>query len=449
MRGVTRLFKPALAVSVLAGVLAGGHMAAGAQEVVTGSKAYGSWEQNEPGRKLLIRPSDLPAPGASSVSSNSPGIVARPKNAAPKAMAGFSVHEFASGLQAPRVIEIAPNSDVFVSDSSAGTVDVFRMGDDGSVAERSVFASGLTRPYGIAFYPARNPKYVYVANTDSVVRYPYSTGAMKAGGKAQTIVKRLPTGYHWTRDIAFSKDGRTLYVSVGSGSNVARGMGDRPPRGFADQAPTGATWGDERWRADVLAFDPDGGNRRIFATGLRNCSGLAIQPDTGDPWCVVNERDMLGDDLPPDYATRVEKGAFYGWPWYYIGDHPDPRWSDAPRPDLAERVRVPDVLIQPHSAPLGIGFYSGTAFPAAFRGDAFVALHGSWNRNHPTGYKVVRLLFKDGRPTGVYQDFLTGFILDDQRVWGRPVDVTMAKDGSLLVSEDASGTIWRVSATGE
>ena len=322
------------------------------------------------------------------------------------------------------------------------------MAKDGSVAKQSVFASGLDQPYGIAFYPnGTEPKYVYVANTGSVVRFPYRSGDMRAGGRAETVVAKLPTGYHWTRDLVFSRDGRTMYVSVGSGSNVARGtMSPRPPKGFvADHAP-GAAWGEERWRADVLAFDPDGGNRRIVATGLRNCSGMAIQPATGALWCVVNERDMLGNDLPPDYATHVGEGRFYGWPWYYIGDHPDPRWRSAPRRDLAGKVTMPDVLLQPHSAPLGIDFYSGGMFPAAYRGDAFVAMHGSWNRGHRTGYKVVRLFFKDGRPTGVYQDFMTGFVVDGRDVWGRPVDVATARDGSLLVSDDGSGTIWRVSA---
>jgi glucose/arabinose dehydrogenase len=209
----------------------------------------------------------------------------------------------------------------------------------------------------------------------------------------------------------------------------------------------GATAAERQDRADVLAFDPEGRGQKVFAAGLRNCVAETIAPAGDALWCVVNERDGLGDNLPPDYVTPVREGGFYGWPWYYIGDHPDPRLGGA-RPDLAARVTVPDVLIQPHSAPLGIAFYAGTQFPAAYRGDAFVTLHGSWNRAMRTGYKVVRLRFANGRPTGAYEDFLTGFVVSDQAVWGRPVGVAVAHDGSLLVSEDGNGTIWRVSYHG-
>jgi glucose/arabinose dehydrogenase len=397
----------------------------------------------------LIKPSDLPAPYATKSASNAPQPSAMPEGARPKVPDGFTVSEFASGLREPRVIAIAPNGDVFVADSGAGEIDVFAMGADGKAGAKSVFADGLDQPYGIAFYPADDPQYVYVANTGSVVRFPYKSGDAKASGPAETIVPELPTGHHWTRDIAFSRDGKTLFVSVGSGSNVAEGtMPAQPPADFVEKNVLGATWGEERRRADVLAFDPDGKNERIYATGLRNCSGMTVEPTTGALWCVVNERDGLGDDLPPDYATHVEEGAFYGWPWYYIGGNADPRRKDE-RPDLAAKVTVPDVLFQPHSAPLGIAFYDADAFPAEYKGDAFVAMHGSWNRDHRTGYKVVRLPFEDGKPTGAYQDFMTGFVMDDQSVWGRPVDVQVAKDGSLLVSEDSSGTIWRVTADKE
>jgi glucose/arabinose dehydrogenase len=264
------------------------------------------------------------------------------------------------------------------------------------------------------------------------------------------MVKRLPGGGHWTRDLAFSPDGKTLYVSVGSASNVAEGIGQQPAGGieaWADQQPLGTLWGNEEKRAAVLAFDPDGGNERISATGLRNCSGMTVQPATGALWCAVNERDGLGDNVPFDYATSVKEGAFYGWPWYYIGGHEDPRHANA-RPDLASHVTVPDVLFQAHSAPLGISFYEGSQFPADFRGDAFVTLHGSWNRGVRTGYKVVRLIFDDGKPTGEYEDFMTGFVVSDEEVWGRPVGVAAARDGSLIVSEDGSGTLWRVTYKG-
>jgi glucose/arabinose dehydrogenase len=257
-------------------------------------------------------------------------------------------------------------------------------------------------------------------------------------------------GGHATRDLVFSPDGLTMFVSVGSASNAGT---DVPTRDIAtvrawDAAHgAGAAWGGEQERADVLAFDPDGGNRRIFATGLRNCTAEAIAPATNALWCVVNERDGLGDDLPPDYATSVRQGAFYGWPWYYVGEHEDPRLKGR-RPDLASHVTVPDVLIQPHSAPLGIAFYAGDRFPDEYRGDAFVTLHGSWNRAGRTGYKVIRVRFAKGRPTGEYEDFLTGFVASDQAVWGRPVGVAVAQDGSLLVSEDGNGTIWRIAYRG-
>jgi glucose/arabinose dehydrogenase len=415
------------------------------ENTLTGPNAFDSWEEAKPGVTRLIKPEDLPAPYETRSSSNAPDQAERPQGAMPQVPNGFKVQEFASGMTEPRVIEIAPNGDVFVADSGAGEIDIFRMAEDGAISVKSVFAADLDRPYGIAFYPqGDNPEYVYVASPGSVIRFPYKSGDLKAGGAAESIVPTLPVGSHWTRDLEFSPDGKTLFVAVGSGSNVGEDtMEGTAPEGFIESHALGATWGEEEDRADVLAFDPDGKNKRIFATGLRNCSGLTTQPGTGALWCAVNERDELGDNLPPDYATRVEEGAFYGWPWYYIGPNEDPRHKGA-RPDLAEKVTVPDVLFQAHSAPLGITFYEGSAFPAEFKGDAFVAMHGSWNRDHRTGYKVVRLLFEDGKPTGAYQDFMTGFVLDDQSVWGRPVDVTEAKDGSLLVSDDGSGTIWRV-----
>ncbi|RWH49457.1 MAG: sorbosone dehydrogenase family protein [Mesorhizobium sp.] len=434
-------------LAALALFLASGAVAQQAdQPLLTGKKAFGDWRADRPGVRRLIRPDDLPNVAESA--SNGGGVTDRPEDATPALPPGFSAELVASGISSPRVVRTAPNGDLFVADSRASQVRVYRLAEGSAKpAEKSVFAKGLTRPYGIAFYPPGDkPQWVYVANSNSVVRFAYRDGDLKASGEPETIVSDIPSSHHWTRDIAFSPDGKTLYLSVGSGSNTAEGMGARPKGGveeWARSAPLGATWGAEEGRADVLAFDPDGKNRRMVATGLRNCSGMTVQPATGALWCVVNERDELGDNVPFEYATAVKEGAFYGWPWYYIGDNEDPRHKGA-RPDLAGKVTVPDVLIQAHSAPLNIAFYEGGNFPADYKGDAFVTLHGSWNRNVRTGYKVVRLKFKDGKPTGEYEDFATGFVIADDAVWGRPVGVAVANDGSLILTEDGNGTIWRV-----
>lgn len=426
----------------------------GIANVLTGAAAYGSYEANKPGVVRLITPNDLPAPFTTKSASNAPGQVDRPATAVPTAVDGFKVELVATGYEQPRVIRQAPNGDLFVADSTANTIHVLHMKDgQAKPVSDSVFAEGLNQPYGIAFYPpGPNPEWVYVANSDSVVRFPYKDGDMKASGKAETIVANIPSNHHWTRDITFSPDGKTMYLSVGSGSNIAEEVKGPPSDGvdaWAKSKPLGVMWGEEENRAAVLTYDPNGKNMQVFATGLRNCSGMTIQPANGNVWCVVNERDELGDNLPPDYATHVAKGAFYGWPWYYIGNHEDPRAPlKGQRPDLASNVTTPDVLFQPHSAPLGITFYNGDAFPADFKGDAFVAMHGSWNRDARTGYKIVRLIFDDnGKATGEYQDFVTGFVADADNVWGRPVGVTVGHDGSLFFTEDGSGTIWRVSAS--
>ncbi|MDX8516149.1 PQQ-dependent sugar dehydrogenase [Mesorhizobium captivum] len=422
------------------------------QPLLTGKKAFGDWKADRPGVRRLIKPDDLQQPSFAESSSNSAGLADRPADAKPAVPAGFSVELIASGIDNPRVVRVAPNGDLFVADSEANQVRVYRLAEGSAKpAEKAVFAKGLTQPYGIAFYPPGDkPQWVYVANSDSVVRFPYRDGDMQASGRAETIVSDIPSSHHWTRDIAFSPDGKTLYLSVGSGSNTAEDMGARPKGGVEEWArsePLGATWGAEEGRADVLAFDPDGKNRRMVATGLRNCSGMTVQPATGALWCVVNERDELGDDVPFEYATAVKDGAFYGWPWYYIGDNEDPHHEGA-RPDLAGKVTTPDVLMQAHSAPLNIAFYEGGSFPADYKGDAFVALHGSWNRGARTGYKVVRLKFEGGKPTGEYEDFATGFVISDDEVWGRPVGVAVAKDGALILTEDGNGTIWRIAYSG-
>jgi glucose/arabinose dehydrogenase len=440
-------------LAICALVSAGALAAADEALLRTGADAYGDWRTDAPGVRRKIMPADLPAPLASRPVANPSGGVARPAGALPKAPPGFSVALFAKDLAEPRAIRVAPNGDIFVAESRAGRVRVLRAKDGAEAAETSHnYALGLNRPFGVAFYPpGPDPRYVYVATTNQILRYPYRAGDLTAPEPAEVVVRSLPSGgNHWTRDIAFSPDGKTMYVSVGSASNVAEEV--EPLRGdelkaFAGSHPLGMSWGAETDRADVLAFDPEGHGKRVYATGLRNCSGLAIQPVTGAPWCVTNERDILGDDLPPDYATSVKEGAFYGWPWYYIGDHEDPRHAKE-RPDLAGKVTTPDVLIQPHSAPLGIAFYEGAQFPHDYKGDAFVALHGSWNRAKRTGYKVVRLPFKDGTPSGEYEDFLTGFVATDAGVWGSPVGVAEAHDGALLVTDDAGGVIWRVGYKG-
>jgi glucose/arabinose dehydrogenase len=359
-----------------------------------------------------------------------------------------------TGMSGARVIRIAPNGDIFLSRSRpAGQVMVIRAKPGADKPDTvETFASGLKDPYGIAFYPpGPNPQWVYIAGTKDIVRYPYHAGDMKASGAPETIVSDLAVGgSHWTRDVAFSPDGRTMYVAVGSSGNVAEDMGRKPELvSYQTSHALGSAWDKEEWRANVLAYDPDGKNKRVYAAGIRNCSGLTVQPGTGTVFCATNERDLLGDNLPPDYVTSVKQGGFYGWPWYYIGDHEDTRPGGGTRPDLKGKVTVPDVLFQPHSAPLGLAFNEGSQFPAAWKGDAFAALHGSWNRSLRTGYKIVRLPFKDGKPTGEYQDFVVGFTAGQQNVWGRPVDVAFAQDGSLLFSDDGNGVVYRVTYKGQ
>ena len=414
---------------------------------LTGSAAFGDWRADKPGTSRLIKPEDLPKPGATPSSANVPHMVPRPEAALPHVPAGFRIALFAEGLNGPRQMRVAPNGDIFVAETGAGHVRVLRAVDgDAKPLANEIYAGGLNEPFGIAFFPSDNPKWVYVANTDSVVRFPYKTGDLKASGKPETVVAELPHGGgHTTRDIVFSPDGKRMLISVGSRSNDAEGIGSRVEglQAWIGNHLFGASWGGETDRADVLTFDPDGKRLGTFATGIRNCVGLATHPTTGDLYCSTNERDGLGDNLVPDYVTRVREGAFYGWPWFYIGDNQDPRHVGE-RADLKGKVTVPDVLLQPHSASLGLAFYNGHQFPADYSGDGFAAEHGSWNRSKRTGYKVIRIRLKDGVPTGEYQDFITGFVINDSDVWGRPVGVAVAHDGALLVSEDGNGTIWRV-----
>lgn len=418
----------------------------------TGAAAFGDWQSDAPGVRRLIRPSDLPPPQTGRDSempefASRPKVVPPPPGALPKVPEGFSVRVFASGLTQPRIVRRAPNGDMFVAESGSGRVLVFPGNATGPTPARpEIFAEGLEQPYGIVFQPPADPQYVYVGAVNQVVRYPYHDGATRAEAPAEVIVANIPTKRHWTRDLAVSRDGRRLFLAVGSASNLAGEMPDLSPDRIFEIEKThgrGASWGPEEDRAVVRVFDPEGTSIRNYATGLRNPSGLATQPGTDTLWCVVNERDNIGDDVPPDYMARVQDGGFYGWPWYYIGDHEDPRLQGK-RPDLKDEVLVPQVLIQAHSAALSLAFYDQEAFPPEYRGDAFVALHGSWNRPKRTGYKVIRVRMRDGQPTGEYDDFLTGFVVDNDSVWGRPAGVAVTQDGALLVSDDANGTIFRV-----
>ncbi|HZD30041.1 MAG TPA: sorbosone dehydrogenase family protein [Candidatus Angelobacter sp.] len=396
---------------------------------------FSDYRFEKPGVSHKILPSDLPKPYATKSATNGPKLVDRPKDAWPKAPAGFSVQLFASGFNEPRKILTAPNGDVFMVESSGGNLKSFRgISPDGKPVTTETFATGLNRPYGIAFYPpGPDPKYVYVGNTDSVVRFPYHNGDLKARGRAEKIADLPGGGGHWTRDVVFSGDGKLLFVAIGSASNA------NDPDSNSE----------EKGRANITVMNPDGSNRRVYASGIRNAgAGLAINPKTAELWASVNERDQLGDNLVPDYITHIQDGAFYGWPYYYIGSHPDPRLPGK-HPELKDKVVVPDVLIQPHNATLQLTFYEGKQFPAEYQGDIFASQHGSWNRFVRTGYEVIRIpLHQSGKASGEYEDFLTGFVLPSGDVWGRPVGVTAAPDGSLLVTDDGSNSVWRVSYTG-
>ena len=391
---------------------------------------FTDFRYESPGTTRKITPADLPAPYATKGVGNGPRMVPRPADMWPKAPPGFKVELFASELKNPRQIHIAPNGDIFVAETAAGRIRVFRgIGADGKPQQVEVFASDLNEPFGIAFYPpGADPQWLYIGNTDAVVRLPYRSGDLKARGKPEKLAE-LPTGGHSTRDVVFSADGKRMFVAVGSRSNV-----DDP-----DTTPQ------EKGRANILVFKPDGSERKVFAWGIRNPVGLAIDPKSGELWTSVNERDMLGDNLVPDYITHVQEDGFYGWPWWYIGANQDPRLAGK-RPELKDKVIVPDVLLQPHNASLGLTFYTGKQFPTEYAGDIFAAEHGSWNKAARAGYEVIRVpRHGTTKASGEYQDFLTGFVLDDGTVWGRPVGVAVAPDGSLLVTDDGSGSIWRVS----
>ncbi len=454
-------------------------------QVLTGQAAFTDWNQQSPGVRHKITLADLPQPKPQEAVANQPNLIPRPANAWPIAPPGFKVTLYAGGdttpmqradnvehmarsggtFTMPRLIRVAPDGDLFLADSGAGEIIVLRgVGADGKAAQISTFASGLDHPFGIAFYPADNPRYIYVGNATTVQRIPYHGGDLHASGPAETVVpdvpgyRQLAGGGHWTRDVAFSKDGHHMFVSVGSGSNI-----DDP-----DTHPG------EFHRADVLEYTPDGKFEEVYATGIRNCVGEAVNPITGQLWCSTNERDDLGNHLVPDYVSSVPEGSFFGWPWYYMGGHQDPRLprpcadgtgpnpqlkepptgeqaANCKRVDLSAKVKTPDVLVQPHMASLEMLFYPMTKeqFPASYDGDAFAAEHGSWNRANRAGYEVIHIPMHDGHATGEYDDFLTGFVTPEGQVWGRPVGVAIGKDGSMFVTDDGTRSVWHVTYTGK
>ena len=425
-----------------------------AERVRAGSRLEADWKFDAPGRTHRIDLAALPAPYATPSASNGPQVVTAPVGSALALPPGFHVQPFAVNLKGPRRMLVAANGDIFVAEMAAGRVSILHASADGvRAAGADVFQQGLQEPFGMAFYPnSTDPRWLYLAETNRVIRYPYRTGDRRPRGEMQVVVPHLPSGGgHTTRDIVFSADGTQMFVSVGSASNVADSMRKKSPadiKAWESTQGLGAAWGNETQRADVLVFDAAApAQAKVFAAGIRNCVGLTVQPANGALWCTTNERDALGDDLVPDYSTRIRAGEFYGWPWYYMGTHEDPRLHGE-RPDLLGKVRVPDVPYQAHSAALGMTFYTASdgksAFPAEYVGDALVAFHGSWNRSLRTGYKLVRVHMKNGEPTGDYEDFLTGFVTPDGDVWGRPVATAQLNDGSVLMSDDAGNVIFRI-----
>lgn len=401
----------------------------GGAEVQTSSTtpvAQNHSEKQPPPKRTEIRVSDLPKPYTSESASRSPQVIDRPTGANLQVPPGFKVELFAQGLSRPRWLHVAANGDVFLAESYDNRIRLLRdTNHDGKADQNTVFAAGLNRPFGMAVAP--DGKFFYIANTDAVLRFPYQLGQARLPGNPVTITQLTGGGYrqHWTRNLAFSPDGKKLFVTVGSEANVAE-----------EPLP----------RASIQVMNPDGSQRRTYAFGLRNANGLAFNPLTKQLFATVNERDELGDDLVPDYLASVRPGGFYGWPYSYLGANHDPRMPR--RPELEKKATIPDVLFQAHSAALGLVFYQGDQFPAAYRHDAFVAFRGSWNRSQGTGYKVVRVPFTpQGKPQGYYEDFLTGWVVDPSvpKVWGRPVGLAIAKDGALLVTDEPGGKIWRVS----
>ncbi|PST82379.1 L-sorbosone dehydrogenase [Pedobacter yulinensis] len=396
----------------------------------------------------------LPAPDESASKNKFAKVIGWPEGKTPVAPAGFTVTKFASGIKSPRNILVGPNGDVFVvlsnserskkekekndangksqaevAGKSANTIVLYRDANaDGKPELVTRFLGNLDQPYGMAIIGQT----FYVANTDGIYTYPYKTGDTVILAAGKKILDLPAGGYnnHWTRNLITNADQTKIYVSVGSGSNVGENGLENEVR-----------------RAAVLEVDPDGANEVLYASGLRNPVGMAWAPGTNTLWTAVNERDGLGDDLVPDYITSVQRGGFYGWPFAYFGPHEDPRLKGQ-NPGLVKKTIVPDLAVGAHTASLGLAFYTKTRFPAKYRGGAFIGQHGSWNRSSFSGYKVLFVPFSKGKPSGAPQDFLTGFIAneDTREVYGRPVGIAETPDGALLVADDVSGVIWRVAA---
>lgn len=383
--------------------------------------------------KTAVGDLTLPAPYSSESVTKRSGMKDWPKGVTPKAPEGFTVTKFADGLKNPRWTYIAPNNDIFVVESntfmSANRITVFRDKDkDGTFETREIFKDGLNMPFGMLVLK----NYFYIANTDGLYRFPYKEGDLKLKGNGEKIVELPAGGYnnHWTRNLLANADGSKIYISVGSGSNNAEHGMETEIR-----------------RANILEINPDGTGEKIYASGLRNPVGMDWNPANNELWTAVNERDDLGDELVPDYITSVKQGGFYGWPYSYYGQIQDPRMKGQGK-ELVAKAIIPDVPVEAHTASLGLAFYNKDAFPATYKNGAFVGQHGSWNRSKLSGYKVLFVPFKNGKPSGKPQDFLTGFIADEKKaqVYGRPVAVTVMKDGSLLVNDDSGNTIWQVKA---
>ncbi|MBW3544506.1 MAG: sorbosone dehydrogenase family protein [Bacteroidetes bacterium] len=383
---------------------------------------------------LNVSAQSLPQPNNNASVKNKSKVIGWPDGSSPQAPAGFTVSKFAEGLKHPRNIYVAPNGDIFVAESddeekSANRITLLRDANkDGRPDLQKVFMTGLKQPYGMLVLN----NYFYVANTDGLMRYPYKTGQTELSAKGEKILQ-LPAGgynHHWTRNLIANADGSKLYVSVGSASNNGEyGMEE------------------EERRANILEINPDGSGERIYAAGLRNPVGMAWEPTQQVLWTAVNERDEIGDNLVPDYITSVQEGGFYGWPYAYFGPQEDPRMKGQ-KPDLVAKTLVPDVAVGAHTASLGLAFYNQQAFPEKYHNGAFIGQHGSWNRTALNGYRVLFVPFRNGKPAGPPEDFLTGLVADlaKSEVYGRPVSVAILPDGAMLLSDDDSNTLWRISA---